>query len=28
VFLMVVMGIISMLFAYVFPGSVPVAPPK
>jgi len=25
---MVVMGIISMLFAYVFPGSVPVAPPK
>jgi lactate permease len=25
VFLMVVMGIISMLFAYVFPGSVPVA---
>jgi lactate permease len=28
VFLMVIMGIISMLFAYVFPGSVPVAPPK
>ena len=28
VFLMVVMGIISMLFAYVFPGSVPVVPPK
>ena len=28
VFLMVVMGIISMLFAYVFPGSVPVAPPE
>jgi lactate permease len=28
VLLMVVMGIISMLFAYVFPGSVPVAPPK
>ena len=28
VFLMIVMGIFSMLFAYVFPGSVPVAPPK
>jgi lactate permease len=28
VVLMVVMGILSMLFAYVFPGSVPVAPPK
>jgi len=28
VFLMVIMGIISMLFAYVFPGSVPVVPPK
>src|SRR5678815_3828270 len=28
VFLMVVMGIISMLFAYVFPGHVPVVPPK
>jgi lactate permease len=28
VFLMAIMGIISMLFAYVFPGSVPVAPPK
>ena len=28
VFLMVVMGIISMLFAYVFPGYVPVVPPK
>ena len=28
VLLMVVMGIISMLFAYVFPGSVPVATPK
>jgi lactate permease len=28
VFLMVIMGIFSMLFAYVFPGSVPVAPPK
>jgi lactate permease len=28
VLLMVVMGIISMLFAYVFPGAVPVAPPK
>jgi lactate permease len=26
--LMIVMGIISMLFAYVFPGNVPVAPPK
>jgi lactate permease len=28
IFLMVIMGIISMLFAYVFPGSVPVVPPK
>jgi lactate permease len=28
VLLMVVMGIISMLFAYVFPGAVPVVPPK
>jgi len=28
VFLMVVMGILSMLFAYVFPGSVPVATPR
>jgi len=28
VILMVVMGIISMLFAYVFPGAVPVLPPK
>jgi lactate permease len=28
VLLMVVMGIISMFFAYVFPGSVPAAPPK
>jgi len=28
VFLMCVMGVISLLFAYVFPGSVPVAPPK
>jgi lactate permease len=28
VLLMAVMGIISMLFAYVFPGAVPVAPPK
>ena len=28
VFLMVVMGIISMLFAYVFSGYVPVASPK
>jgi lactate permease len=27
VLLMVVMGIISMLYAYVFPGSVPVLPP-
>jgi lactate permease len=26
--LMMVMGIISMLFAYVLTGSVPVAPPK
>ena len=26
--LMIVMGIISMLFAYVFTGSVPIAPPK
>jgi lactate permease len=28
VFLMVVMGVISMLFAYVFPGSVPQVPPR
>jgi lactate permease len=28
VLLMVIMGIISMLFAYVFPGSVPVVTPK
>jgi lactate permease len=28
VFLMVIMGIISMLFAYVFPGSVPTATPR
>ncbi len=28
VFLMVLMGIISMLFAYVFPSYVPVVPPK
>ena len=28
VFLMVVMGFLSMLFAYVFPGYVPVVPPK
>jgi len=28
VLLMAVMGIISMLFAYVFPGAVPVVPPK
>ena len=28
IFLMAVMGILSMLFAYVFPGSVPVAPPR
>jgi lactate permease len=28
VFLMCVMGVISLLFAYVFPGSVPVVPPK
>jgi lactate permease len=28
VFLMVIMGIISMLFAYVFPGSVPMAAPR
>ena len=28
VLLMIVMAIISMLFAYVFPGHVPVSPPK
>ena len=28
VLLMIVMGIISMMFAYVFPGLVPVVPPK
>jgi len=28
VFLMIVMGILSMLFAYVFPGYVPALPPK
>ena len=28
IMLMVAMGIISMLFAYVFPGYVPVVPPK
>ncbi len=28
VFLMVIMGIISLLYAYVFPGLVPVVPPK
>jgi lactate permease len=28
VLLMVVMGVISLLFAYVFPGHVPIAPPK
>jgi lactate permease len=28
ILLMVVMGIISMLYAYVFPGYVPVGPPK
>lgn len=28
VILMIAMGIISMLFAYVFPGAVPVVPPK
>jgi len=28
VLLMMVMGVISMLFAYVFPGAVPVVPPK
>jgi lactate permease len=28
VLLMVVMGLVSLLFAYVFPGAVPVVPPK
>ena len=28
VLLMAVMGVISMLYAYVFPGWVPVPPPK
>jgi len=28
VFLMAIMGVLSLLFAYVFPGHVPVAPPK
>jgi lactate permease len=28
ILLMIVMGIISMLYAYVFPGAVPVVPPK
>jgi lactate permease len=28
ILLMIVMGIISMMYAYVFPGFVPVAPPK
>jgi lactate permease len=28
IFLMICMGIISMLYAYVFPGYVPVVPPK
>jgi len=28
ILLMAVMGIISMLYAYVFPGSVPIVPPK
>jgi lactate permease len=28
VLLMIVMGIISMIVAYVFPGAVPVVPPK
>jgi len=28
VMLMMAMGVISMLFAYVFPDYVPVAPPK
>jgi len=28
ILLMAVMGVISMLYAYVFPGAVPVVPPK
>jgi lactate permease len=28
VLLMAVMGVISMLYAYVFPGAIPVVPPK
>jgi lactate permease len=28
ILLMAVMGVISMLYAYVFPGSIPVVPPK
>ena len=28
VFLMAVMGVLSMLFAFVFPGHVPVVPPR
>ncbi len=28
ILLMVVMGIVSLLFAYAFPGAVPIAPPK
>jgi lactate permease len=28
VLLMAVMGIISMLYAYAFPGAIPVVPPK
>jgi lactate permease len=28
VLLMIVMGLISMMYAYVFPGAVPVVPPK
>jgi len=26
--LMIVMGVLSMLFAYVFPSYVPIVPPK
>ena len=28
ILLMAVMGVISMLYAYVFPGAIPVIPPK
>ena len=28
ILLMAVMGVISMLYAYVFPGAIPVVPPK